>query len=112
MADAPARMLTIAADRQFTRLRPAGGGVEFQVFQATAPDGSRVVLRTPVGGRFQSNYRELVPVDSVAFWIYRLDAAVMLALPFNAELPHTGLGPRSVDRLREVCLRLSRELSR
>ena len=58
-----------------------------------------------------AGYRELVPVDPAAFWIYRLDAAVMLALLFNAELPHTGLGPRSVDRLREVCLRLSRELS-
>jgi hypothetical protein len=52
MADAPASVRTLAAERQFTRLRPAGGGVEFQVFKATAPDGSNVVLRTPAGGRF------------------------------------------------------------
>jgi len=36
----------------------------------------------------------------------------MLALLFNSEAPHAGLGPRSVDRLREVYLRLSRELGR
>jgi hypothetical protein len=59
-----------------------------------------------------AGYREPVPVESAAFWIYRLDAAVMLALLFNSEAPHAGLGPRSVDRLREVCLRLSRELGR
>jgi len=29
-------------------------GLEFQVFEATAPDGSKVVLRTPVGERFVS----------------------------------------------------------
>jgi hypothetical protein len=297
MADAPASVRTLAAERRFTRLRPAGSGVEFQVFEATAPDGSKVVLRTPVGERFQSNpndrhvdtrsllrweyvvtlhlgrlgfpvatprelvlgepdvlvsdfvmddglgadqvtlgallrrlhhssppptppvaayglplarllprriadrfaelaafvaglpaappverlmavlaprpagrllhldvrasnlrctggavralldwsnaltgdpamelgrlaeyallpengldyetilagYREPVPVESAAFWIYRLDAAVMLALLFNSEAPHARLGPRAVDRLREVYLRLSRELGR
>jgi hypothetical protein len=32
-----------------------------------------------------AGYREPVPVDSAAFWIYRLDAAVMLALLFNSE---------------------------
>lgn len=297
MTDRPASVRTIAADRGFTRLRHAGGGVEFQVFAATAADGSEVVLRTPVGGRFQSDpndrhidtrsllrweyavtrhlghlgfpvaaprelilgepdvlvsdfvaddgagadqvalgallrrlhhmppppvvpaaayglpparllarriadrfaelaafvaglpavppagrlmaalaprpagrlvhldvrasnlrcvggavhamldwsnaltgdpllelgrlaeyallpengldyeailagYQEPVPVDSAAFWVYRLDAAVMLALLFNSKVPLAGLGPRSVDRLREVCLRLSRELDR
>jgi hypothetical protein len=50
----PASVRMLAPDRRFTRLRPAGGGVEFQVFEATAPDGSKVALRTPVGGRFQS----------------------------------------------------------
>jgi aminoglycoside phosphotransferase (APT) family kinase protein len=297
MVEAPASVRTLAADRRFTRLRPAGGGVEFEVFEAAAPDGSKVVLRTPVGGRFQSNpndrhvdtrsllrweyvvtrhldhlgfpvaaprelvlgepdvlvsdfviddgrgadqaalgallrrlhhsppppmppvaahglpavhllprriadrfaelaafvaalpaapsverlagllasrpagtllhldvrasnlrctggavralldwsnallgdpamelgrlaeyallpenrldyeavldgYRQPVQVDSAAFWIYRLDAAVMLALLFNSEAPHATLGPRAVDRLREVHLRLSRKLSR
>ncbi len=297
MADAPASVRALAADRRFTRLRPAGGGVEFQVFEATAPDGSKVALRTPVGGRFQSNpndrhvdtrsllrweyivaghldrlgfpvatprelilgepdvlvsdfvtddglaadqvalgalllrlhlsppppmppvaangqpaagllprriadrfaelaalvaalppappvgrlaavlasrpagrllhldvrasnlrctggavrglldwsnaltgdpamelgrlaeyallpengldyeavlagYQEPVPVDSAAFWIYRLDAAVMLALLFNSEAFHAERAPRAVDRLREVHQRLSRELSR
>lgn len=297
MADAPASVRTLAADRRFTRLRPAGSGVEFQVFEATAPDGSKVVLRTPVGERFQfspndrhvdtrallrweysvtrhlgrlgfpvatprelvlgepdvlvsdfvtddgrgadqvalgalllrlhhsppppvppvaahglpaarllphriadrfaglaafvatlpaapaigqltavlasrptgrlvhldvrasnlrcnggavrglldwsnaligdpamelgrlaeyallpqngldyeavlAGYREPVPADSAAFWIYRLDAAVMLALLFTSEASHAGLGPGAVDRLREVHLRLSRELSR
>jgi aminoglycoside phosphotransferase (APT) family kinase protein len=59
-----------------------------------------------------AGYKEPVPVDSAAFWIYRLDAAVMLALLFLSEAPHATLGPRAVDRLREVRLRLSRELSR
>jgi hypothetical protein len=36
----------------------------------------------------------------------------MLALLFNSEVPHADLGPRALDRLREVHLRLSRELSR
>jgi aminoglycoside phosphotransferase (APT) family kinase protein len=297
MIDAPASVRALAADRRFTRLRLAGGGVEFQVFEATAPDGSKIVLRTPVGGRFQSNpndrhvdtrsllhweyivtrhldrlgfpvatprelilgepdvlvsdfitddghgtdqvalgalllrlhhappppmppvaahglpaarllprriadrfaelaafiaalppappdeqltavlasrptdklvhldvrasnlrstggavrglldwsnaligdpamelgrlaeyallpqngldyeavlagYRQPVRVDSTAFWIYRLDAAVMLALLFNSDASHAELGPCAVDRLREVHLRLSRELSR
>jgi hypothetical protein len=110
MADAPASVRTLAADRGLTRLRPAGGGVEFQVFEATAPDGSRgngLDYEAVLNG-----YGEPVPVDSAAFWIYRLDAAVMLALLFSAEVPHAGLGPRAVDRLREVHLRLSRELSR
>jgi aminoglycoside phosphotransferase (APT) family kinase protein len=297
MADAPASVQALAADRGFTGLRLAGGGVEFQVFEATAPDGSKVVLRTPVGGRFQSTpndprvdtrsllrweyavtrhldglgfpvatprelvlgqpdvlvsdfvaddgrgadqaalgsllrrlhhaplpplppvaacglpaarllprriadrfaglaefvaplppappaeqltavlasrsagrlvhldvrasnlrsaggavcglldwsnaligdpalelgrlaeyawlpengldyeavlagYGDPVPVDSAAFWIYRLDAAVMLALLFHSEVPHAELGSHAVDRLREVHQRLSRELSR
>ena len=59
-----------------------------------------------------AGYRELVPVDPAAFWIYRLDAAVMLALLFSSEVPQAGLGPRAIDRLREVHLRLSRELSK
>jgi hypothetical protein len=59
-----------------------------------------------------AGYREPVPVDSAAFWIYRLDAAVMLGLLFNSQASHAELGPRAVDRLRDVYLWLSRELSR
>src|SRR5215469_14068661 len=71
MADAPASVRTLAADRRFTRLRPAGGGVEFQVFEAIAPDGSKVVLRTPVGGRFQSNANDPhVDTRSLLRWEY------------------------------------------
>jgi aminoglycoside phosphotransferase (APT) family kinase protein len=55
MVEASASVRAFAAERGFTRLRLAGGGVEFQVFEATAPDGSKVVLRTPAGGRFQFN---------------------------------------------------------
>jgi hypothetical protein len=59
-----------------------------------------------------AGYEEPAPVDSAAFWIYRLDAAVMLALLFNAEASLAELGPRAVDRLREVHQRLSRGRSR
>jgi aminoglycoside phosphotransferase (APT) family kinase protein len=59
-----------------------------------------------------AGYSEPVPVESAAFWIYRLDAAVMLALLFNSEASHADRGPRAVDRLREVHMRLSRALSR
>jgi aminoglycoside phosphotransferase (APT) family kinase protein len=52
-------------------------------------------------------YGEPIPADSPRFWIYRLDTAVMLALLFSSEVPHVGLGPRSVDRLRQVHERLT-----
>lgn len=55
MADLPASVRTLAAERRFTQLRSVGRGTEFQVFEATTPDGSKVVLRTPVGERFLSN---------------------------------------------------------
>jgi aminoglycoside phosphotransferase (APT) family kinase protein len=58
-----------------------------------------------------AGYGDPVPVDSAAFWIYRLDAAVMLALLFHSEVPDAELGSRAVDRLREVHQRLTRELS-
>lgn len=71
MVEAPASVRTLAADRQFTGLRLAGGGVEFQVFQAIAPDGSKVVLRTPVGGRFQSSPNDRhVDTRSLLRWEY------------------------------------------
>jgi aminoglycoside phosphotransferase (APT) family kinase protein len=63
-------------------------------------------------GAVLDGYREPVPVNSAAFWIYRLDAAVMLALLFSSEAPNAQLGPPAVDRLREVHQRLRRELSR
>jgi aminoglycoside phosphotransferase (APT) family kinase protein len=71
MVDAPASVRQLAAQRRFDRLRLAGGGVEFQVFKATAPDGSRVVLRTPVGGRFQFNPNDgHVDTRSLLRWEY------------------------------------------
>src|SRR5215472_10999186 len=71
MADASASVRMLAANRRFTRLRPAGGGVEFRVFEATAPDGSKVVLRTPVGGRFQSTPNDRhVDTRSLLRWEY------------------------------------------
>jgi aminoglycoside phosphotransferase (APT) family kinase protein len=71
MAEVPASVRQIAADRGFTQLWPAGGGVEFQVFGATVPDGSKVVLRTPVGERFQSNPNDRnVDTRSLLHWEY------------------------------------------
>lgn len=71
MVDAPASVRTLAAGRRFTRLRRVGGGVEFQVFEATAPDGSKVALRTPVGERFQSNPNDrYVDTRSLLRWEY------------------------------------------
>jgi aminoglycoside phosphotransferase (APT) family kinase protein len=40
--------------------------------------------------------------DSSAFWVYRLDAAVMLAVVFLTEAPDDRLGRTMVDRLRHV----------
>lgn len=40
--------------------------------------------------------------DSLAAWVYRLDAAVMLAVVFASEAPDAELGPRAVERLCEV----------
>ncbi len=71
MAEAPASMRTLAADRGYTQLRPAGVGVEFQVFEATAPDGSRVVLRSPLGNRFLFNLNDRhVDTRSLLSWEY------------------------------------------
>lgn len=71
MADVPASVRTLAADRRLTRLRPVGGGVEFCVFEAIAPDGSKVVLRTPVGERFAFNPNDRhVDTRSLLRWEY------------------------------------------
>lgn len=58
-----------------------------------------------------SGYRARLPADSAAFWIYRLDTAVMLALLFCSERPGTGLGRRAVDRLHEVHDQLAGKLA-
>ncbi|WP_394617063.1 phosphotransferase family protein [Lentzea sp. JNUCC 0626] len=50
--DAPA---AFAAARDLTDLQLVGNGLEFVVFRATHPAEGDVVLRVPVGGRFQSN---------------------------------------------------------
>jgi hypothetical protein len=58
-----------------------------------------------------SGYRARLPADSAAFWIYRLDTAVMLALLFCSERPGAGLGRRAVDRLHEVHDQLAGKLA-
>lgn len=71
MVDTRISVQQLAADRGFKRLRPVGKGVEFRVFEAVAPDGSRVVLRTPVGGRFQSDPNDGdVDTRSLLRWEY------------------------------------------
>jgi aminoglycoside phosphotransferase (APT) family kinase protein len=58
-----------------------------------------------------SGYQARRPADSAAFWIYRLDTAVMLALLFCSELSGSDLGRGAVDRLHEVHAQLSRKLA-
>ncbi|GAB3953786.1 phosphotransferase family protein [Kribbella albertanoniae] len=71
MVDAPVHIRRIVSDRGFTRLRPAGGGVEFQVFAAESSDGAVVVLRTPVQGRFQFDPNDgHVDTRSLLRWEY------------------------------------------
>jgi hypothetical protein len=71
MPEVPASVRALAADRRFTQLPPADGGVEFRVFAAAAPDGSKVVLRIPVGGRFQSTPNDRnVDTRSLLRWEY------------------------------------------
>lgn len=71
MVEAPASVRALAADRGLTRLRPAGGGVEFQVYEATRPDGSKAVLRFPLGGRFLSDPNDRhVDTRSLLHWEY------------------------------------------
>jgi aminoglycoside phosphotransferase (APT) family kinase protein len=59
-----------------------------------------------------AGYGERPPCDHAAFWVYRLDAAVMLALVFTSEAPDERRGALAVDRLREVRERLLREWDR
>ncbi|MEH1015110.1 aminoglycoside phosphotransferase family protein [Micromonospora sp. CPCC 206060] len=59
-----------------------------------------------------SGYGAGVPDDPAAFWTYRLDAAVMLAVVFLSEAPDDVLGPLAVDRLRQVHDRWLREIRR
>ncbi|OLR93252.1 phosphotransferase family protein [Actinokineospora bangkokensis] len=61
----PPDLVEIASRHGCSGLVPVGSGLEFAVFRATAADGSGVVLRTPVGGRFQGNANDPV-VDTRA----------------------------------------------
>ncbi len=71
MVDAPVHIRRFVSDRGFTQLRPAGSGVEFQVFAAEASDGAAVVLRTPVQGRFQFDPNDgHVDTRSLLRWEY------------------------------------------
>lgn len=45
----------VARSLGFTDVRPLARGLEFAAYLATGSDGARVVLRVPLGGRFQSN---------------------------------------------------------
>ncbi|WTL15426.1 phosphotransferase [Kribbella sp. NBC_01505] len=49
-----------------------------------------------------TGYGEAIDLDSPAFWLYRLDTAVMLALLFTSNAAHTALAPPAVDRLLTV----------
>jgi aminoglycoside phosphotransferase (APT) family kinase protein len=60
---------------------------------------------------YHQHHIDVMPVNSAAFWIYRLDTAVMLALLFSSEIPYPDLGPRAVDRLRDVHQQLTRKLT-
>jgi hypothetical protein len=53
-----------------------------------------------------AGYGAPVAVDSAAFWVYRLDAAAMLALVFLSEAPDAVRGPAAVERLLAVRHRL------
>jgi hypothetical protein len=111
MVDVAASVRTLAAERQFTQLRPAGGGVEFQLFEATAPDGSKVALRFPLGGRFQSDPNDRdVDTRLLLRWEYAVTRH-LFRLGFPVPAPREMILGEP-DRLREVHLRLSWELSR
>ncbi|MBS1693728.1 MAG: aminoglycoside phosphotransferase family protein [Actinobacteria bacterium] len=53
-----------------------------------------------------AGYGRSVESDSAAMWLYRLDAAVMLALVFTSEAPDAENGRHAIDRLHEVRERL------
>jgi aminoglycoside phosphotransferase (APT) family kinase protein len=59
-----------------------------------------------------AGYGEHVSLDSARLWIYRLDAAVMLALVFCSEAPDQNFGKAALARLHEVRERLLWEWSR
>lgn len=61
--------------------------------------------------RVLDGYGDPVPMDSAAFWIYRLDAAVMLALLFSSEAPHMAAAPAAVNHVSEVRDELLRALA-
>lgn len=52
-------------------------------------------------------YAQPIDFESSAFWVYRLDAAVMLAVVFLSEAPDEALGRHALARVREVHRRLA-----
>jgi aminoglycoside phosphotransferase (APT) family kinase protein len=66
-----AEIEALARERRLTGLALIGSGLEFDVFHATAPDGKQLVLRTPIGGRFQSHANDPhVDARSLLRWEY------------------------------------------
>ncbi|WTL15464.1 hypothetical protein OG474_38685 [Kribbella sp. NBC_01505] len=88
MVDAPVHIRQLVSHRGFTGLRPAGDGVEFQVFAAEASDGTTVVLRTPVQGRFQFDLNDgHVDTRSLLRWEYAVTRHLG-QLGFPVATPH------------------------
>lgn len=77
MAGMAPGLAAVAAARGYTDLRLLGGGLEFLAYRAAAPDGARVVLRTPAGGRFRSNANDpRVDTRSLLRWEYAVSRHV------------------------------------
>ncbi|GAA3447319.1 hypothetical protein [Planomonospora venezuelensis] len=88
-------------------------GLDFTVLRMHGPDGEPLAVRVP-HGRFSRDVND-PHVDQgaaelaagPAFALYRLDAAVMLALVFTSEAPHPVLGARWTARAAALAAEIS-----
>jgi hypothetical protein len=65
------QLRAVAADRGLTHLTKIGSGLEFVAYAALTPEGVQVVLKTPTGGRFQSNTNDpAVDTRELLTWEY------------------------------------------